>query len=64
MVGAVGGAGELCSCCEDVGTDAFDGEVYASGGVEEVQARIEDRMILFTVCMPVVQMDIQEFQIG
>jgi hypothetical protein len=28
-----------------LGTDAVDGEVYARGGVEEVQARIEDGLI-------------------
>ena len=45
VVGAVCGVGRLFGSCEDARTDAVDGEIYPSGGVEEVQARIENGLI-------------------
>jgi hypothetical protein len=41
----VGGAGGLCGCGEDARTDALDGEVYTSGGVEEVAAGVGKGLI-------------------
>jgi hypothetical protein len=45
MVGALDGAGGLCSCSESARLPPFNREIYATSGVEEVQARIEDRLI-------------------
>ena len=45
MVGALDGAGGLCSCGESARLPPFNREIYATSGVEEVQARFEDRLI-------------------
>jgi hypothetical protein len=42
VVGPVCGAGGLFGCRKDAGTEAVDGEIYASGGVEAVPARSEE----------------------